>query len=496
MLLSLNPGPHASERDQLVAELDAGDRSFNLKRRCVAMCSRHYVSTSSAASQREPLKLRVCPQCMHETPTKLAICHHCLAIFDCIGRKEYLTPITPVVVDVPEVDERILQQAQAEADAEVEAAMDAEPTPEPDSGDDSDRETSPEPDPEALEHDQQMMAEGDRQDLNETQCDEAVLDDDLRGVLQVDYNSTINALSAKAMTALTIRLYSDNQDTFHVANYDSSHIAAQFMDVVFCGLIYDFWLSLSKFYRLPCPDMLMRFKEGNRHDALGNWPIVELDPSTGLPRDLTDVEIIQHTHSPALKMWRHRRYKMHKMLSVAVRGCIALNYRREFFNIKERNPATVRADMHVALNRILKCVFGIKAHSYFRGNMPHVPGYMHIDPGAMLASQPVKEALTETLVVVRDHGYDLPPECDRKYAGYLADRSRRPDKEMKILPIEYAARGPTDQQRADAIQQQNRDTGVRQGTSYATSSNIRPSHYPGPYPAQRPKGANKGDRGR
>ena len=90
ILLSLNPGPHAAERDQLVAELDAGDRSNNLKRRCVAMCSRHYSSTTHAASQREPLRLRVCPQCMRETPTKLAICHHCLAIFDCVGRKEYI----------------------------------------------------------------------------------------------------------------------------------------------------------------------------------------------------------------------------------------------------------------------------------------------------------------------------------------------------------------------------------------------------------------------
>ncbi|CAE7452997.1 unnamed protein product, partial [Symbiodinium pilosum] len=315
ILLSLNPGPHASERDQLVAELDAGDTSFNLKRRCAAMCSRHYSNTYNSASQREPLKLRVCPQCMHETPTKLAICHHCLAIFDCIGRKEYITPTATVVIHMPEVNVDTLQQAQAEADAEVEAAMDAEPTPEPGSADGSDRETSPEPDPEALEHDEEMMGEGDR-----------------------------------AMAALTVRLYPEDQGPYFVANYDSSHVAAQFMDVIFCGLIYDFWPSFARFYRLPYPDMLMRFKDGSRHDAMGNWPIVELDTNTGLPRELTDAEIIEHTRQPEMKEWRHRRYKMHKMLSVAVRGCIALDYRREHFNIKEHPRRTVRADMHVTFN--------------------------------------------------------------------------------------------------------------------------------------------------
>ena len=496
ILLSLNPGPRASERDQLVAELDAGDRSFNLKRRCVAMCSRHYSNTYNSASQREPLKLRVCPQCMHETPTKLAICHHCLAIFDCVGRKEYIAPTATVVIDVPEVNVDTLQQAQAEADAEVEAAMDAEPTPEPGSADGSDRETSPEPDPEALEHDEEMMGEGDRQDANDVDYDESILDDELRGVLQLGHDSNINTLNARAMAALTVRLYPEDQGPYFVANYDSSHVAAQFMDVIFCGLIYDFWPSFARFYRLPYPDMLMRFKDGSRHDAMGNWPIVELDANIGLPRDLTDAEIIEHTRQPEMKEWRHRRYKMHKMLSIAVRGCIALDYRREHFNIKDHPRRTVRADMRVTFNRILTCVFGVKAYSYFRGNMPHVPGYMHIDPGAMLASQPVKETLTETLVLVRGHGYALPPDCDKKFTGYLLDKKRRPMAEMKILPIEYLAREPTDQQRADAIQQENCDTGVRQGQSYAMPSSARPSHHPGPYPAQRPKGSNKGERGR
>ena len=172
---------------------------------------------------------------------------------------------------------------------------------------------------------------------------------------------------------------------------------------------------------------------------MGNWPIVDLDTDTGLPRDLTDAEIIAHTRQPEMKEWRHRRYKM-----LAVRGCVALDYHREHFNIKDHNRHTVRADMHVTLNGILKRVFGVTAYSYFRGNMPHVPGYMHIDPGAMLASQPVKETLTETLVLVCGHGYALPPDCDKKFAGYLKDRSRRPLAELKILPIEYLPREPTD----------------------------------------------------
>ena len=153
VLLSLNPGPHASERDQLVAELEAGDRSYNLKRRCVAVCSRHYSNTYNTASQREPLKLRACPQCMHETPTKLAICHHCLAIFDCVGRKEYIVPPPPFVVDVHEISEDALRRAQADADAEVEAAIKAGSVAEPEDHDVSGRETVAEPDAEAVAND-------------------------------------------------------------------------------------------------------------------------------------------------------------------------------------------------------------------------------------------------------------------------------------------------------------------------------------------------------
>ena len=170
--------------------------------------------------------------------------------------------------------------------------------------------------------------------------DERLLDNELRGVLQVRHDSSINALHANAIAALAVHLTSGGPPL--VANYDSSQVAAQFMDVIFCGLIYDFWPSFERFYRLPYPDMLIRFKEGSRHDALGTWPIVELDESTGLPRDLTDAEIIAKTRQPEMKEWRHKRYKMHKLLSIAVRGCIALDFHREHFNIKDHNRNTVR----------------------------------------------------------------------------------------------------------------------------------------------------------
>ena len=88
-----------------------------------------------------------------------------------------------------------LQQAQAEADAEVEAAMDAEPSPEVGSTDGSDREPLPEPDAEAVAHDDVMMGEGDRQDANAVDFDEGLLDDELRGVLQLGHDSSINTLN-------------------------------------------------------------------------------------------------------------------------------------------------------------------------------------------------------------------------------------------------------------------------------------------------------------
>ena len=113
-------------------------RSDNLKRRCVAMCCRHYTNTYNAASLREPLKLQVCPQCVHETPTKIAICHACLAIFICIVRKEYVPPVAQVITEEGDIDEGALQRAQEAAHAEVKAAADTETVAEPEEHDMSD----------------------------------------------------------------------------------------------------------------------------------------------------------------------------------------------------------------------------------------------------------------------------------------------------------------------------------------------------------------------
>ena len=405
-----------------------------------------------------------------------------------IGRKEYITPPPQVIDDEPEISEYALQRAQATADAEVDAAIEAGSVAELEDHDVSDTMTVAEPDAEALAHDDEMMDERDRQDANVDAYDEGLLDGGLRGVLRVQPDCGINTLHARALDALTVHLH---EGTWHVANYDSSQVATQFMDVIFCGFILDFWAAFERFHRLPYPDMLSRFKEGSRHDALGAWPIVELDESTGIPRDLTDAEIIESTRQPEMRDWRPKRYKMHRMLSIAVRGCIALGYERSHFNLKAHDRNTVRATMHVTMNRILRCVFGVKAYSYLRGNMTHVPDYLHIDPGAMLAAQPAKEALTELLILVQSHGFALPPECEKKYQGYLQDRSRRPENEMKILPIEYLPRKPTDEQRADAIQNETRATGVRRGYTAAAPSSIRPAQHPGPYPSQRPLGPRK-----
>ena len=65
------------------------------------------------------------------------------------------------------------------------------------------------------------------------------------------------------------------------------------------------------------------------------------------------------------------------------------------------------------------------AYSFFHGNLPQVPDYMHIDPSSMLVAQSAKEALTETLVLVRGHGYPLPPDCHKKFMGYLKDKFPR-----------------------------------------------------------------------
>ena len=199
-----------------------------------------------------------------------------------------------------------------------------------------------------------MMDERDRRDANVDAYDEGILNNDLRGVLQLRQDSSINTLHARALDALTGHLH---KGTWRVTNYDSSQVVTQFMDVIFCGLIFDFWASFERFHRLPYPDMLARFREGSRQDALGTWPVVELDESTGLPRDLTEADDTRH---PEMRIWRPKRCHMRKMLSSAVRGCVALGYDRSHFNIKAHDRSTVRATMHVTMNRILRCVFGVK----------------------------------------------------------------------------------------------------------------------------------------
>ena len=159
------------------------------------------------------------------------------------------------------------------------------------------------------------------------------------------------------------------------------------------------------------------------------------------------------------------------MLSIAVRGCIALGYERAHFNIKDHPVSTVRATMHVTMSRILKCVFGAKAYSYFRGELNHILDHLHIDPSAMLAAQPAKETLTETLVMVQSYGYRMPPDCEVKFQGYLKDKSRRPSAEMKILPIEYWH--PDTSNRSQE--------GRAPGYAAAASSSMRPTGHPGPY---------------
>ena len=70
-----------------------------------------------------------------------------------------------------------------------------------------------------------MMDNGDRQDANVDAYDERILDDNLRGILQVSRDFS----TPKPIAAPTVHLH---EGTWPVANYDSGQVARQFMDVV------------------------------------------------------------------------------------------------------------------------------------------------------------------------------------------------------------------------------------------------------------------------
>ena len=49
--------------------------------------------------------------------------------------------------------------------------------------------------------------------------------------------------------------------------------------------------SLRRLIICPMHKRPPAFEQGFRHDALGKWPVVELDPDTALPRDWHDYEV-------------------------------------------------------------------------------------------------------------------------------------------------------------------------------------------------------------
>ena len=148
----------------------------------------------------------------------------CLAIFDCVGRQEYVAPTPQVVDDEPEISEDALQRAQAAAYAEVDAAAEAGSMAEPQDHDVSDAMTVAEPDEEALARDDEMMDERDRQDADVDAYDEGILNNDLRGVLQLRQDSSINTLYARALDALTGHLHKSSGDASHGCHLLRPHI--------------------------------------------------------------------------------------------------------------------------------------------------------------------------------------------------------------------------------------------------------------------------------
>ena len=102
-------------------------------------------------------------------------------------------------------------------------------------------------------------------------------------------------------------------------------------------LIYKNWPSYSKWLELPVQAAQEAFNRGQRHDSLGKWGrLSEVDPRTGVPRELNDEEVLQHgigrgEHDDPTGDHALGRYRTNQVLSTFVRGAIQLGYRRQHF---------------------------------------------------------------------------------------------------------------------------------------------------------------------
>ena len=83
--------------------------------------------------------------------------------------------------------------------------------------------------------------------------------------------------TARATVALEFELHMDGG---HAVCIDARSTLYCHLDAFVGFVLCNIWNTVEKIIKMPYNQLEPRFKEGIRHDAIGKWPAVEIDPET------------------------------------------------------------------------------------------------------------------------------------------------------------------------------------------------------------------------
>ena len=136
------------------------------------------------------------------------------------------------------------------------------------------------------------------------------------------------------------------------------------------------------------------FRRGQRHDSLGQWQgYNDIDDQTGLPRELTDEEVLQcgiDRRDAEDPDGNHAlgRYHTNQILSTMVRRAIQLGYKRHHFLVQNHvgegtavDTKMVHSSCAALLATIVSKVMGYQQFSTLTPRSRHAPRYiLNLDP--------------------------------------------------------------------------------------------------------------------
>ena len=290
--------------------------------------------TEARTSRDRSLRFRICPWCLKSTPSCLARCTFCFSIFISRGTYQRVETSADAPMDIPHEAIARAREEAANVAVDEDERMEDEPQPEVDNDNDvamgaDDVRTIAEPEGELdLDMDIEEQAEG------KVVAEHAQEVQSCTPVLLFDTEFHIDPQQAHYQQGLRVNIFYNAEP----ASITDPHCDyAKNMAYIIIHLIYKNWPSYSKWLELPVQAAQEAFNRGQCHDSLEKWGrLSEVDPRTGVPRELNDEEVLQHgigrgEHDDPTGDHALGRYRTNQVLSTFVRGAIQLGYRRQHF---------------------------------------------------------------------------------------------------------------------------------------------------------------------